>query len=186
MFKMLVIDGRDGAGKTTLAIRLSKYLHAEYLKFPNEKIYSGQVLRKILNKELPFEPASFQWLQIGNRLETYKTLENGKTYVCDRNKMSGYVYGKTDGLPEEWLREALDFIPDPDLTLVITGKSYKRDSDIYGDEAYQSQISELFLVEAKNRSGRIEIINNEKSIDPVISMEEVFEEAKGKLRGIGL
>lgn len=151
----ILVEGPDGFGKTTLCRALSKALNVEYIKFPNESFESGKTLRKIINKELPFEPMSFQALQIVNRLETYETLDPRKTYVMDRGKLSGIVYALADGLPEEWVRKTMDFIHDADITVIVTGRPYKKDSDIYSDIEYQKTIKRLYREEGKRMDGRV-------------------------------
>lgn len=69
-----LVEGPDGFGKSTLCALLSDALNAELIKFPNVAFESGKRIYQILNRELPFEPMSFQALQIVNRLETYETI----------------------------------------------------------------------------------------------------------------
>lgn len=152
---IIVVEGPDGFGKTTLCVALSKALCAEYVKFPNESFASGKTLRRILNKELPFEPMSFQALQIMNRLETYETLDPRGAYVMDRGKLSSIVYALADGLPEEWVRKTADYTPNADVTVIITGRSYKTDSDIYSSSEYQRRVKSLYKREGKLKSGRV-------------------------------
>lgn len=172
---IITLEGPDKYGKSTLCAMLAKKLNAELIKFPNEVFESGKTLRKILNKELPFEPMSFQALQIVNRLETYEILYPRKTYVCDRGKLSGIVYALADGLPEEWVRKTADYLPDPDITILIRGKPYGQDSDIYSSTEYQEKIRELYRVEGKNAGGKIIYVCNHGAI------EDVFDDV---LRGI--
>jgi len=140
--KIIAFEGPDKLGKTTQAKIIAEKLGWTYIKFPNEKYYSGKIIRSILNEEMPFEPASFQALQILNRLETFEHLNPDENYIFDRYKLSGIVYGLADGLQEEWIREVCDLLPDPDFTLVFTGKPYGKDSDIYWQKQYE--IAQLF------------------------------------------
>lgn len=142
MMKILAFSGKDRIGKTTQAKILAEKLGLTYIKFPNEEYYSGKIIRSILNEEMPFEPASFQALQILNRLETFERLDPNENYIFDRYKLSGIVYGLADGLPEEWIREVCDLLPDPYFTLVFSGKPFGTDSDIYGKK--QEKIAQLY------------------------------------------
>ena len=180
LLKTITFVGPDGSGKNTVAKLLSTHTGYEIVEFPNEKLWSGKRIRQILNKKIPFEAAGFQSLQNSNKKETLRRLDPKKTYINVRGKMCEIVYGIANGLPEEWVRENADQLPDPDITFLLIGTSYgKLNDDIYCDPKYQSLITELYLKEAKNHSGRVEIINNEKK-----EIEDIFEEAKGKLRGI--
>jgi len=174
---IILVEAPDGFGKSTLCAALSKALNAELIKFPNVKFESGVQIYKILNKELPFEAMSFQALQIVNRLETYETLHPKKTYVMDRGKLSGIVYAIADGLPEEWVRKTADYIPDADVTIIISGRSYKQDSDIYSDKEYQRRIKQLYKEEGKNLSGRVIWVCNYQC--PEEMLEKVLSELKG-------
>lgn len=145
--KIIAIDGGDNVGKSTIAKMLSDYLDIELIKFPNE-----------------------------NKIDTLKTLTPG-TYIFDRYKISEVVDGLANGVNEQYVRNSADLLPDPDITFLLTGRSYGHDADIYGNDEYQSTITKLYLTEAKNSSGRIEIINNEKSADAVL--EEVFRKMRG-------
>jgi len=139
---IIAFEGADKLGKTTQAKLLADKLNCEYIKFPNESLYSGKIIRQILNKELPFEPASFQALQDSNKRETVRRLDPDGKYIFDRFKLSEIVYGLVDGLPEEWVRENASLLPEPDFTIVFTGKPYGKDSDIYGEKQYE--ISQLY------------------------------------------
>jgi dTMP kinase len=176
--RIIVLEGPDKLGKTTQAKLLADALRCEYIKFPNESYYSGKKIRKILNGELPFEPASFQALQIINRFETFDNLDQNGTYVCDRGTLSGVVYGQTDGLPREWIIDISKNLPAPDITFVFVGTPYEQDADIYGDVEKQRLIAELYKEEAKKISGRVELIHNGRST------EAIHKEILGKLRGI--
>ncbi len=178
----IVFEGPDKLGKSTQAKLLANELNCKCIKYPDENTFSGERIREILNFEYFFEPASFQALQILNRLESLEMVEAAEAkdgyVVLDRFSLSGIVYGLADGLPEDWLRKVIGLLPVPDLTFLFVGIPYSQDADIYGDTEKQSKIAELYLKEAKNSTSRIEIINNEKSI------EDVFKEIVGKLGGI--
>jgi thymidylate kinase len=165
-YAVFAVEGPDKYGKTTHAVKLANALNAIYIKFPNEALWSGRQIRRILNKELPFEPASFQALQIINRLETFKQLKPNKLYIFDRYKMSGVVYGLCDGLPENWIREVCDYLPDPDMTFLFIGEPYETDTDIYSSLEYQDKITHLYEKEAK-RTKNVHYINNHGTIEEV-------------------
>jgi len=175
--QIIAFEGADNVGKSTLAEMLSDYLDRKLIKFPNESIDSGKQIRRMLNGNDPFDPAYSQVLQNENKIDTLKTIRPG-TYIFDRFKLSEIVYGIANELSRYDVMALADGLPDPDITFLITGRSYGYDADIYGDDEYQSTITKLYLTEAKNSSGRIDTINNEKSID------DVFGEVTWALRGI--
>ena len=165
---IICVEGPDGFGKSTLCASLSKSLNAELIKFPNENIESGKRLRQIINKVYSFEPMSFQALQIINRLETFETLDPTKNYIFDRGKLSGMVYALADGLPENWARKVLDYTPDADITVIITGRSYREDNDIYSDSDYQRRIKQLYMEEGKRVCGRVVWVCNYNTPDEML------------------
>jgi len=167
---IICVEGPDGFGKSTLCASLSKSLNAELIKFPNEDFESGKRLRQIINKEYSFEPMSFQALQIINRLETFETLDPTKDYIFDRGKLSGIVYALTDGLPENWVRKVSDYITDADITVIITGRSYREDNDIYSDSEYQKRIRQLYMGEGKRVCGRVVWVCNYNSPEKMLEM----------------
>lgn len=163
-----LVEGPDGFGKSTLCALLSDALNAELIKFPNVAFESGKRIYQILNRELPFEPMSFQALQIVNRLETYETINPMKNYVLDRGKLSGIVYALADGLPEDWVRKTADFIPDADVTVIVTGRPYKDDGDIYSDKEHQKKIKALYENEGKRVSGHVIWVCNNDSPEEIL------------------
>lgn len=172
--KIIAIEGADRLSKSTQAKLLSEKLGWIYIKFPNEDYYSGKIIRKILKEELPFEPVSFQALQILNRFETFEHLDPTQNYVFDRYKLSGIVYGLADGLPEEWIREICDLLPDPEITIVFFGHPFGEDTDIYGSKEHQSKISKIYDNEILVRGHPSLFVNGQ-------TVEELFDELLMKL-----
>lgn len=140
--KIIVLEGPDKLGKTTQAKRISEATGAEYIKFPNEKLYSGRVLREILNGKRTFEPVSFQALQTMNRLETVQTLDPDGLYIFDRWTASSAVYGEADGVDPEWIRDISALLPVPDIEFIFYGVPFGNDGDIYGEK--QERIRGLY------------------------------------------
>lgn len=169
--KIIAIEGAESVGKSTIAEMLADDLDIKLIKFPNESLDSG----KLLNDDDPLDPAFSRYHE--NKIDALRTLRRG-TYIFDGFKLSEIIYGLANGANEQDVRSCANLLPDPDITFLITGKSYGYDTDVYGNDPYHSMITKLYLTEAKNSSGRIEIINNEKPID------DVFEEVFRKLRGI--
>jgi dTMP kinase len=165
---IIVFEGPDGFGKTTQALMLAQALKCAYVKLPNEKIFSGQILRKILNKELPFEPVSFQALQIIDKMTSAKEileLEKQSGFVIlDRFLLSSIAYGRADGLPADWIEEINSYLLKPDITFLFEGKSFKLDKDIYGSVEHQKKIAEIY---ASFNDPSIIRINANRDIDVI-------------------
>lgn len=142
----IAFEGPDKLGKTTQAKLLAEALGCAYIKYPYEGEFGGKRVREILNGDHQFEPASFQALQVMNRLLTQSYVDEcGRrdgVVVFDRYKLSGMVYGVADGLPVEWCKALTDMLPDVDVTFIFEGTPFGKDDDIYGEK--QSSVSKLY------------------------------------------
>jgi len=164
---IIAIEGGDGLGKSCQAKLLAEKLKCKYIKFPNEELWSGKRIRQILNKELPFEPASFQALQIINRLETFENLDPADDYVFDRGTLSGIVYGCADGLPDEWVKKVCGFVPEADVTFIFYGTPFCKDADIYSDDDYQQKIRDLYMECGSQINGVVYYIGCQGSVEEI-------------------
>ena len=172
----IAIEGPDKFGKTLLAHLLSQELGYTYVKFPNEELESGKELRKIINGGLLFDLEAYQELQNRNKLETLENLPDGN-YIFDRYKLSEIVYGKANGLPDSVVYEYADRLPDPDITILIVGRPYGKDTDIFSADEYQKRVKELYKEAGKNADGRVIRVCNYNS--PEKMLERVLSELGG-------
>jgi thymidylate kinase len=177
MGTVIAFEGPDKFGKTVLSETLAIESGFEYLKFPNEKIESGILIRRMLNRLDPFDPALLQVLQNKNKLETLYNLKD-KNYIFDRYKLSEIVYGLANGLSPEYVMDLADLLPNPDITILVTGRPYGQDDDVYSNPAFQKRVKQLYKEEGKNAGGRVIWICNLHTID------EVFSEIVRKLEGV--
>lgn len=177
MGTVIAFSGPDNFGKTLYAERLAKESGFEYIKFPNEQLESGIRIRRMLNGLDPFDPALLQVLQNDNKLETLYNLKD-KNYIFDRYKLSEIVYGLANGLSHEYVMDLADLLPDPDITILIAGRPYGQDNDVYSGSAFQRRVKELYKEEGKKAGGRVIWICNYGTID------EVFSEIVRKLEGV--
>ena len=173
----IAIEGPDKFGKTLLAHLLSQELDYTYVKFPNEELESGKELRRIINGGLPFDLEAYQELQNKNKLETLDNLPDGN-YIFDRYKLSEIVYGKANGLQDSVIYKYADRIPDPDITILVVGRPYGTDKDIFSADAYQKRVKELYKEEGKNSDGRVIWVCNYNS------PEKMLERVLGELGGV--
>lgn len=171
--RTIAIEGPDKFGKTLLAYMLSQELEYTYVKFPNEEIDSGKELRRIINGGLLFDLDAYQELQNKNKLETLEVLPDGN-YIFDRYKLSEIVYGKANGLPDSVVNEYADRIPDPDITILIVGRPFGKDKDIFSADGYQRKVKELYREAGKNADGRVIRVCNYNS--PEKMLEKVLKE----------
>lgn len=133
---IIVIEGADGAGKTTVGEALAKAIDCQCIHFPDDDGVTGVMIREYLRGEWGVygtddrEPRSirgamaFQALQVANRMERMPEIRrcaNHKTnhIVLVRYWASGLVYGTLDGLSDEWLRAVHADMPKADLCLLL-------------------------------------------------------------------
>jgi len=172
----IAIEGPDKFGKTLLSHLLAQELGYTYVKFPNEKIESGKEARAMINGEVHFDKLRYQELQNKNKLETLESLPD-ENYIFDRYKLSEIVYGKVNGLPCSVVEDYADCLPNPDITILIVGRPYGKDCDIFSSDEYQKSVKQLYKEEGKNLGGRVIWICNYNS--PEVMLEKVLSELRG-------
>jgi thymidylate kinase len=118
--QLLIFEGPDGTGKTTLSLRLVEWLasqghHARYVSFPGRIEGSlGELVYNLHHSPERFgvrgiTPAAKQLLHVAAHIDTLQTtiipaLESGEIVVMDRFWWSTVTYGKVSGMDQESLR----------------------------------------------------------------------------------
>jgi len=103
--KIVVIEGTDGAGKTTQAKALVKMLNkagfpAAYTKEPTDDIIGQFIREKVLSGEFAINPLALQYLFNADRImhmeKIEKLLQKGMIIVMDRYFWSAVAYAMAD------------------------------------------------------------------------------------------
>lgn len=123
---MIAIEGIDGAGKTTIAEELVKFLKengydALLLKEPSESIY-GQKIRSSAERLTPEEELRLFLLdrELHVKEKILPALSEGKIVVMDRYYYSNIAYQSARGIEAEKIREMNEkFAPQPDLVIIL-------------------------------------------------------------------
>jgi thymidylate kinase len=117
---LVVIEGGDGCGKTTVAGEVARRLEGKVIAFPRDNGVTGPLIRDYLARRwwvdgkgtsvTQFDRAgalAFQSLQVANRMEVMGDLlaaQRGESnLVLARYWQSGWVYGQIDGLESGFL-----------------------------------------------------------------------------------
>lgn len=103
--KLIVVEGIDGAGKTTQAKEVVKRLNKEginaaYTKEPTDQVIGQFIREKILSGNMEINPLALQYLFNADRVmhmeKIEKLLEKGMIIVMDRYFWSSVAYGLAD------------------------------------------------------------------------------------------
>lgn len=121
---LIVIEGPDGAGKSTLAKALASSLRAEGRAV---SLTSEPWDRATLDHARGLSPRAAHAQFIADRARHIErvilpALARDEVVVCDRYALSGVVYALAQepelGVRSAWLREGVDPGPDPSLTAI--------------------------------------------------------------------
>ena len=166
---LVVIEGADGAGKTSVGKVVAEALKAKLIHFPNDEGETGPLIRSYLRKEWAVmrhdeemhyhgvselddqgSALAFQSLHVANRMERMAELNlcvGAATFhaVAVRYWQSGWVYGQLDGLDRRWLMEVHAGMAKPDVNILLdveahVGLQRQQDRDGGKVERYEGQI----------------------------------------------
>jgi len=131
------VEGPDCCGKGTQSKLLAERLGAKPFKFPDRNTPIGALIyshlfeewharpldEKLSGKREEINALMFQCMQLANRLEhahdISTTLLGGQDVVSDRYIASGIVYGGSDGLDPEYILRIQQYLPQPDLNILL-------------------------------------------------------------------
>lgn len=105
MPKLIVLEGADGVGKSTLADSLVSHYNAIKVRQPSSQ-NSVKFLRDVVKKDPDFLPFERQLLHsVTHVVDVYELLDKitNTNIVMDRCYLSGLVYGKIMSLTEKQL-----------------------------------------------------------------------------------
>jgi len=125
--KFIVFEGIDGAGLTTQAVLLDKYLKSKkyeviLTKEPTNNMIGG-LIRAALKKEWITSNRALQLLFSADRAhhlerEIIPALESGKIVISDRYFISTIAYGMIE-LEKDWLKTLNSQFYPPDIIFII-------------------------------------------------------------------
>ena len=125
---LIALEGLDQAGKETQGQLLRDALRAggrraRLVSFPDYGTSIGEEIARALQGERDYGPDVMQLLYVANRYERkpdlVRWLDAGLVVVCDRYVASSVAYGAAQDLDTEWLARMQQFLPAPDLTILL-------------------------------------------------------------------
>ncbi len=202
--KLVIVEGADGTGKTTLASNLERSLT---LKGFNVKLFrepwddpSGKLIRELLRRGEFLDPLPELMLFLSSRASLMRELERylnqDVILISDRSYISSLVYqGLIRGLGWELVRELNRIVcPQwyrPDLVLVthvpIQVLKERLSSSLKNSSYDRMKLQDLeSLLEAYQMLPELLPHLNVKLIDTSVSQEEALSQALGALRELGV
>ena len=125
---LIAFEGLDQSGKQTQAESLRDFLTAqgrrcEMLSFPDYSTHIGTEISEALHGGRDYPPDVLQLLYVANRGEKRARIEawkaDGTIVICDRYLASSVAYGEAHGIDPRWLTDIQQFLPTPDLTILL-------------------------------------------------------------------
>jgi len=194
----VVIEGLDGAGKSTIISELKYILKYEKgIKVyataePSSELISGMLTRLILRSKEKLEPISYVLYLYADRIEHWnkiikKKLEEGCLVLCDRYFYSTLAYQSALGVDEKFLEFITDYliskniIGEPSLKIFIDVdpeisikrlNSRVKSKEIFENLEFLKKVRERYLEIAK-KYNMIILDNNFKDKDEIV--REVLE-----------
>ena len=165
---LIAFEGLDQSGKETQSRRFRDRLRsashkARVVSFPDYGTSIGEEIARALQGERDYGPDVMQLLYVANRYERKPDIDRWQladiTLLCDRYVASSIAYGEAQGLDVAWLVSMQQFLPPPDLTVLLDiapETALKRKAtgrDRYEqDHALQVGVRESYLRQAANPS----------------------------------
>jgi dTMP kinase len=161
---LIAFEGLDQSGKQTQAERLKAAVEARgrtavLLDFPSYETRIGAEIGAGLQGTRDYDPDTMQLLYVANRYEKkpqiLALLAAGTMVICDRYLASSIAYGEAHGLDGAWLREMQQYLPQPDLTILLdiapeiaAGRKTTNRDKYERDLALLSRVRESYLRQA--------------------------------------
>ena len=196
---LIVFEGCDRSGKTTVCERLVKHLNdtkqlgkddkesAKMMRFPDRTTKLGQVIDGYLQNKEELNDHVIHLLFSANRWEKKsemkKALEAGQHVIIDRYAFSGVAFSAAkEGMDLEWCRQPDRELPKPDLVCfldVSPEEASKRGN--YGNEKYEKV---EFQAKVRDNYKKLEEDNWEVIITDGKTLDQVFEEVESVVKNV--
>lgn len=179
--KIVVFEGADASGKCTQSRLLERALHndgvsAIRVEPTRESHPRGRKLiyAMLENGDAKRWPTAFQFIQFVNRVyfqvfKLPKLLRDNDVVILDRWALSGYVYGKAEGINPRLNAWMYNRAKRADVVVVLCGASHprKRADDSYErDNNLQAMVKVLYREAGLHLPGHA-LVDNHDSVEEV-------------------
>ena len=190
----IVIEGCDGAGKSTQISLITNYLlskgkHVHNLVFPDRTTITGKIINEYLskNKEVgsKIDTDTLHMLFASNRYEKKEfiiKIMSDKPYeyiLCDRYIYSGIAYSYATGCDYDFCKTIDSFLPIPDtlfyldLDPSISLKRGEKGNEIYENTTFQNKVYANYKTVINDKevikTTNVVIVDAKQSIDDVFN-----------------
>lgn len=148
---LIVLEGLDRVGKTTLAKKLVEHLERSrkpvaHHRFPDRSTPIGKLINEFLTNSKQVDDHALHLLFSANRWELNKKIRNtineGTTVIVDRYSYSGVAYSSAKrSTAIEWCMATECGLPKPDLVIFLEldqDSQYKREG--FGEERFETSV----------------------------------------------
>jgi dTMP kinase len=164
---LIAFEGLDQSGKQTQGELLREWLtsrrrEVKLMSFPDYDTPIGAEIRRALRGERHYGADVMQLLYVANRYERKEEIatarDQGTMVVCDRYLASSVAYGEAQGLDARWLRSIQEYLPQPDVTILldmppeVSARRKQSDRDKYErDLALLGRVRRSYLRQAEEQ-----------------------------------
>ena len=196
--KFIVLDGMDGAGKTTQVMKLVEYIfkkdkrnHIVLTREPYASEFGLEIRRLLAESTDPMQngPRMTELYVNDRKIHVEKiitpSLAKGMQVLCDRYKYSTLAYQQTQGIPLQKLIEMHKGMPIPDLALIfelpaqiaierLTKDSIRKRKEVFERIEFQEKLRHNYLaLKDQLPNENIVIIDASKSVEEMFSQIKV-------------
>ena len=167
--KLIVIEGIDGSGKTTIAKSVVNELKASGIKSVyTYEPYNEELIKMIESKGKELGAimetlllAADRYLHIKNVIEPY--INKGFAVVCDRYYYSSIAYQGARGADKNWIRIVNYFVVEPDIAIYLDVDPELGIKRLKGSKRKLKYLEEMRLLH-KVRENYLQMVNEGKLI----------------------
>ncbi len=195
---IIVIDGGDKLGKQTQSILLATNLRNSGLEVLNVEVpikgncFYSKIYEMLFDGTAITHPEMFQTFQVANRMawqsqKLVDALDYFDVIIFDRWDVSSWIYGKSSGLTDDFIRVCNSSIIEPDFYYIFDGDPFptpERDNDSYeANLEFRATVRENYKLWASLNPNSCKIVQANR--DKCVIEAEILMDFKFRFPNIG-